>query len=125
MKRAAAAAIFLLLMLFCCGLCLWQLGAGVRKVRASINEAYLAVERENNIPDAILRIEASWQEHHPLFRLIFGSDNCFNFETTLASAKARSMEKIKSPELFSELSSLDSCIEQLWQTQLPAFENLF
>jgi len=125
MKRAAFAAVFLVIVFFCCGICLFAARSGIKAVHESINEAYYALQSENDIPDAIFRIEEEWQARHPLFRFVFGSDSCFLFESTLGRAKARSMTKEKSPELFSELSSLDNCLKQIWQTQQLNPENLF
>lgn len=125
MKRACFATAFLAITFFCCGICLLVLGESVRAVRSDINAAYHAVAAENDILETVEKIESEWQARHAIFRFVLGSDNCFQFESTLARVKARAMENKKSPELFSELSSLDNCIKQNWQTQLLTPENLF
>lgn len=125
MKRAYFAAFLLFITLFCCALCLYKTESGIKDVHESINFAYQSLQSEKDIPKAIEDIESNWQAHHPLFRFVFGSDSCFLFESTLNRAKARSMTKEKSPELFSELSTLDSCLKQFWQPQQLTAENLF
>lgn len=126
MKRAYFAAAFLAAVLLGCGISLFALGEGVRQVRGSISAAYHAAEKENGLAEAVEKIDAEWNRRHALFRFVLGSDSCFQFESILDQVKARSaIEKAKSPELFSELSSLSNCIGQEWETQLITLENLF
>lgn len=126
MKRAYFAAGFLAATVLCCAILLSALGEETKKLQGGIDAAYHAAETESGLAEAVEYIGREWEQHHLLFRIILGSDSCFQIESVLGQIKARTaIEKAKSLELFSELSSLSNCIEQEWQTQLFTFENLF
>lgn len=126
MKRAYFAAGFLAAIVLCCLTLLFALGEETKKLKGGIDAAYHAAEAESGLAESVEYIEHEWEKSHLLFRFILGSDSCFQIESVLGQIKARTaIEKAKSPELFSELSSLSNCIEQEWQTQLFTLENLF
>lgn len=126
MKRAFAAAVILALLFLGCGFLLRAVKQDISAVKNEISAARFSAD--GSVAERIAaarRIDEAWQKHRCMLYAILGSDSCFPFESSLQRSQVWAGRKEKSSEFLSELSTLDSCLDEIWQSQSPEFSNLF
>ena len=126
MKRFYIAVVFLTVMLVACLLLLLHLNKNTLAIKSEIALLRTAAKDENTAAAeaAIKRLTLYWDEEKTLFYALAGSTYCHPFESALSRVTVL-LEQNESSEFLTELSELESHIDQLWDTQAPHHKNLF
>ena len=126
MKRFYIAIVFLVLTLAACFKMLSHLERNTLAIKNEIALMREAVEAGNEAEAdaAMQKLIIYWNNEKMLFHALAGSTYCFPFECAL-NRVAVVLAQRESSEFLTELSELDSHIDQLWDTQVLHPKNLF
>lgn len=126
MKRFFIAVVFLIIMFSTSFILITHLQKSAIKIKDEISSLrnFIETDDQSKANLAMQKLNDHWNEEKDLFHALAGSSYCDPFERSLERS-AVWLEQKESSELFAELSELNSCMDQLWDTQALHPKNLF